>query len=329
MAENIPPDDDDTSQTATWVTGQLGKDILQDEDNYTYHQYRTILGETQRSYRCQMKRTTKCPAVAYLDLQTNRICRVSHAHNHMPDLLKEAARASEKELIRASAVVGNTSTINVIAKIKTQIERSEVPEATTSMRKKRALSMAIRRERTKVHGGNSVKVTSLEDIKEKFPDKFKRTSTGDQFLHYCEYLDPENKKQLMIIFMSDHGKWVLSHAEELYVDGTFGTKCENFAQIYFVMGKMAGKTAVPVVYALLPNKLTNTYKKFWEIVMENVNFEPGLPSRIMSDFEKGMQNTLKTSFPQAELLGCNFHFKSAVKKNVDTKGNNCRIFCTL
>jgi hypothetical protein len=39
MAENIPPDDDDTSQTATWVTGQLGKDILQDEDNYTYHQY--------------------------------------------------------------------------------------------------------------------------------------------------------------------------------------------------------------------------------------------------------------------------------------------------
>ena len=218
MAENIPPDDDDTSQTATWVTGQLGKDILQDEDNYTYHQFRTILGETQRSYRCQMKRTTKCPAVA---------------------------------------------------------------------------------------------------------------STGDQFLHYCEYLDPENKKQLMIIFMSDHGKWVLSHAEELYVDGTFGTKCENFAQIYFVMGKMAGKTAVPVVYALLPNKLTNTYKKFWEIVMENVNFEPGLPSRIMSDFEKGMQNTLKTSFPHAELLGCNFHFKSAVKKNVDTKGNNGRIFCTL
>jgi hypothetical protein len=49
----------------------------------------------------------------------------------------------------------------------------------------------------------------------------------------------------------------------------------------------------------------------------------------MSDFEKGMQNTLKTSFPQAELLGCNFHFKSAVKKNMDTKGNNCRIFCTL
>ncbi len=55
MAENIPPDDDDTSQTASWVTGQLGNDILQDEDNYTYPQYRTILGETQRSYRCQME----------------------------------------------------------------------------------------------------------------------------------------------------------------------------------------------------------------------------------------------------------------------------------
>ncbi len=37
-AENIPPDDDDTSQTASWVTGQLGNNILQDEDNYTYHQ---------------------------------------------------------------------------------------------------------------------------------------------------------------------------------------------------------------------------------------------------------------------------------------------------
>jgi len=38
-----------------------------------------------------------------------------------------------------------------------------------------------------------------------------------------------------------------------------------------------------------------------------------------------MLNTLKVFFPLAELVGCNFHFKHAIKTPVENKGKkNCR-----
>lgn len=140
---------------------------------------------------------------------------------------------------------------------------------------------------------------SLEDIKEKFPVKFTTTASNEPFLRFNDWLDPETKKQLLVVFISDHGRWVLSRAVELYVDGTFQTSCENFCQVYFVMAKMADRTTVPVVYGLLPNKTASTYKRFWEIICNVVDFEPGHPSRVMSDFEKAMQSTLKQVFPLA------------------------------
>jgi len=203
----------------------------------------------------------------------------------MPDLLKEAARGTEREMINSAAVMGNSSTIDVIARIKTAMERSEIPEASAAMRKKRALSVAIRRERNKVLGGTTIKITTPDDIKERFPEKFRVTSTGEPFLRYCEYLDPVNKKQMMLVFMSDQGKWVLERAEQLFVDGHFGTKCGKFAQVYIVMGMMPGKSAVPVAFGLLPNKFAITYRRFLEIILEHVTFLPGLPSRIMADKE--------------------------------------------
>jgi len=135
-----------------------------------------------------MKRLNFCPAVAYVSLNNNRILRIANEHNHMPDLLKEAARSMEVEVIHSAAVAGNSSTIDVIARIKTAMERSEVPEVTTAMRKKRALSQAIRRERNKVVGGTSDNIITPEEIMERFPDKFRVSSTGEPFLRHLEYL---------------------------------------------------------------------------------------------------------------------------------------------
>ena len=65
------------------------------------------------------------------------------------------------------------------------------------------------------------------------------------------------------------------------------------------MAKMEGRTTIPVVFGLLPNKTTTTYKKFWEVILSVVDFVPGQLSRVMSDYEKAMLNTLKSVFPQA------------------------------
>jgi hypothetical protein len=68
------------------------------------------------------------------------------------------------------------------------------------------------------------------------------------------------------------------------------------------MGKMEDRRAVPVVFALLPNKEAATYLKMWKVVTENVLFKPGLPQRIMKDFERGVMNTVKKIFPKAAIV---------------------------
>jgi hypothetical protein len=65
------------------------------------------------------------------------------------------------------------------------------------------------------------------------------------------------------------------------------------------MAKMENKSTIPVVFGLLPNKTAATYKRFWEVILSVVTFEPGLPTRVMADYERAMQTTLKNFFPQA------------------------------
>jgi hypothetical protein len=63
----------------------------------------------------------------------------------------------------------------------------------------------------------------------------------------------------------------------------------------------------------------------WEVVPENVHFKPGLPQQIMSDFERGVMNTVKEIFPQAASqcgMYCNFHMMQAVLRNIQIKENN-------
>jgi len=72
--------------------------------------------------------------------------------------------------------------------------------------------------------------------------------------------DEDPIKKLMMIFMSDHGAWVMGHASALFMDGTFDSRPPNFSQIYFIRAKMADKRCVPVAFVLLPNKDTATYR---------------------------------------------------------------------
>ncbi len=88
----------------------------------------------------------------------------------------------------------------------------------------------------------------------------------------------------------------------IFVDGTFDTAPEPFSQIYFVMGQMGlEKRAIPCAYALLPNRETATYSKMWAIITSHVEFDDGLLNMVMSDFEKGVMNTLSRVFPHVQV----------------------------
>jgi hypothetical protein len=108
-----------------------------------------VLKITAPNNRCVLRKSKKCPAVATYNPLTSRIERILHEHIHAPQLRQEAARREEKRMIAAAAAVGTFSTVTVMARIKTNVERGDCPEAASSIRKSRALSMAILREKKK------------------------------------------------------------------------------------------------------------------------------------------------------------------------------------
>ncbi len=125
--------------------------------------------------------------------------------------------------------------MEVLSKVQTNLERSDNPEAMSSMKKSRALSMALNREKKKVLGHGETIPKTVDDILENLPEKFKTTSSGTPFLQFMDYVDAD-KTKLMLLFMSDHGAWVLGRSTHIYCDGTFETYPEPFSQLYFILG---------------------------------------------------------------------------------------------
>jgi hypothetical protein len=55
------------------------------------------------------------------------------------------------------------------------------------------------------------------------------------------------------------------------------------------------------VYSLLPNKETSSYSKIWAVICFHVKYKDSLANMVMSDFEKGVMNTLSWVFPNAQV----------------------------
>jgi glucan biosynthesis protein len=139
-SEEIPD-----SIEANWVPGQKGTPLLRDNNNFTYRIHMKNKAGTKANYRCVKRYKAKCPAVAVLHIASSRIINIINKHSHEANILEESARNEEKKMIAAAAQVGRISNLEVMTKIKTNLERSDVLEATSSMRKSKALTQAINR----------------------------------------------------------------------------------------------------------------------------------------------------------------------------------------
>lgn len=51
--------------------------------------------------------------------------------------------------------------------------------------------------------------------------------------------DPSQKipSQLIMMFISALGLWILGHSDYIYIDGTFDSAPDLFGQIYFILGQ--------------------------------------------------------------------------------------------
>jgi hypothetical protein len=164
----------------------------------------------------------------------------------------------------------------------------------------------------------------FDDLLE-IPEQFSKTADGQQFLVLNDTVIPDNpapSAPRILAFLSQHGKEVLAGCKSWYIDGTFKS-AENtlFSQIVFLIGLTNMEKAVPCVFALLPSKEKECYARLAECVKTELLDMPKVEMEsIMMDYERGLLNAFSESFPAAAVVGCEFHWKSCLRKRIASDG---------
>ncbi|KAF9420030.1 hypothetical protein HW555_003624 [Spodoptera exigua] len=89
-----------------------------------------------------------------------------------------------------------------------------------------------------------------------------------------------------------------------------------FYQLYTIHGDLGSSeetsNVVPLVYALLLNKKQATYEILFQIIKSQV--PDWNPKKFQSDYEAAAMNAMQKIMPNCKIVGCYFHFKSALRK---------------
>jgi hypothetical protein len=133
------------------------------------------------------------------------------------------------------------------------------------------------------------------------------------------YVEDNGTKHFAVILASPNVlQMVGPHNVYLMCDATFRTAPRPFAQLFNLMVSYCG-VCIPIMHICMTSKHNGLY----EGVMRKVrSICPSLEPRIIkSDYELALMKALQTTFPNATLSGCYFHFAQAVFRAMMRPGN--------
>ena len=97
----------------------------------------------------------------------------------------------------------------------------------------------------------------------------------------------------------------------IFIDGTFRMSPRLWKQILIINVELADNVSFPVLFAFLPDKKKETYKKAFQ-EMKHLLEEHGLGElaavQAMADFESAIRTSWSEVFPKIPLKNCLFHF---------------------
>ncbi|KAJ5075991.1 hypothetical protein M0811_06853 [Anaeramoeba ignava] len=123
---------------------------------------------------------------------------------------------------------------------------------------------------------------------------------------------------MVVCWFSDSVASSLFQANQIFIDGTFLSAAKPFTQLITIMCfDHSSRIYVPAVYAIS----TSSKQDMYTFIFENI-FRYFLNSKwkfkyVTCDFEVSLQNAIKKVLPEAQLIGCFFHWKNAIRKKVN------------
>lgn len=116
----------------------------------------------------------------------------------------------------------------------------------------------------------------------------------------------------ILIFMTPYARQVITKYTEFFFDGVFKQIPEPFTQLYTMHADIGSSNTetnvVPVVFCLLPNKREDTYLRAFALLQDYLKNT----KKIHMDYELGAINAARKAFPNAQIVGCFFHFRQCL-----------------
>ncbi|CAF0726925.1 unnamed protein product [Brachionus calyciflorus] len=147
-------------------------------------------------------------------------------------------------------------------------------------------------------------------------NKFGLTTDNKPFV-----LFDSNDQDRILGFCSPVGLEILKRTKQIHIDGTFKSTPRIYYQT-FGLHSWIFSQMFPSVYVLLGQKSERIYKKMLFLLKEAC-FEHGIIlnfETLVSDFELASINAFKFHFPNIKVIGCQYHYAQAIRRNVDTNG---------
>ena len=231
-------------------------------------------------------------------------------HNHEVDFMdaetKEIYSAAKDLRITASS----SSPSQIMKSVKTNATNSALLRLPNSETFRRVLNRT-----KKVENSTPKAPSTLADL-QLDPNKVYSLKGEPTLLH-----DNKDEERRIIMFGTQQNLDKLSECPSWYVDATFKsspqlfTRCSRSTERFQIM-KMGTPGPSPVSTSV-SHKGEELYDEAFEVLAGLRDFTPDV---IMTDFERGLRNSLSSTFPSATIDGCLFHFCQANLKWVRKNG---------
>ena len=294
--------------------GRNGSRILVDPDGYlmAYHKKNN---EKILFYKCRMKDKKGCPVALTLDSTTEMITRHNGAeHNHDSQVAERKIKEIVKDAVQNAAVNADKNPRTVFQDITASVAgNSSLGGCSPLLPTAKSVAKMVQKKR-KVEQ----KIPAIpRDYEFDVPSEYSNTLDGLPFLVVDESVAGSGR---LLGVLSPTGLSMIKNCGgSLYCDGTFEiAQNTQFAQVWVVTIKIEGKSSLPAGFFLVPSKEKKVYTVIFEKLKEILG--DTVVDTFHLDFEPGTLAACRNVFPDADIQGCNVHWKRCHRRRLDDLG---------
>ncbi|CAF1113399.1 unnamed protein product, partial [Brachionus calyciflorus] len=282
------------------------------------------------SWRCNNTQFPNCQATVYTNGFTKPIIEGKpHEHNNT---VKTKIKEIKANMIEMAAAHQDTQPRKIIMECQKDVSEeiaANLPAYSTSRQ-------ICRHNRINPYEKYVIPVNLSFDLHHDFTVILKNNEE-EMFLLYDNFDSESDNKGRILIFTTLKNLQILSLYRHWLCDGTFDAAPSIFIQL-FTIHIIKNMKNLPLVYALLADKLQVSYTKVFEILKTKIS---ELPLSVTCDYEVAIINSIESVFPDAEIYGCFFHFKKSIWRHIQADGlvvdycdlsnenNLIRLYCKL